>query len=456
MVHTSDPGSHKVPRPARGARPGTRSAGGGWGAGSPSGSRICQIVVIAASVALALGSFSLGPPVDRAAAEDVATPATNPVPLYVLASGEGPLTPGSAMVWVVQHGAVSGARHMETSAFPLGFVLARRGALDILDGDGVRVAELEPGRAGFLPVEMTGSYASASGDLALFGQIALVPHASLPATLPSQMVASEPFAVPGADTIRVELLRGLLNPGRMAAVPAAGPPALLIALDNTMTIHLETAGAEPAVIARDEIVLLTAAATVRNHGTQPATFVVARIIPSPAAPELTLRTEASALTAQLLAPELDDAWRRLGCHLNPGNPSCVTVGVAADCALDPADPGCGVDSDGDSCRDVAEVRAGFDPFDAADCVSGGQGEPAVNCLFRTEDIACAGGHDSDIAGDENGCVAAREIRLRRNPSSLFGCGDPVTPPPSDCPLFDRDPRCDGFAPGETEGHRVIG
>src|SRR5215207_2978763 len=101
---------------------------------------------------------------------------------------------------------------------------------------------------------------------------------------------------------------------------------------------------------------------------------------------------------------------------NPGNPSCLTIGIAADCAIDPTGPGCQCDSDGDRCIDVAEAEAGFDPFDAADCVSTASGQPAINCLFLTENLACNGDRIADPKEPE--CTAERKI------------GNAVAQPPS--------------------------
>jgi hypothetical protein len=143
-----------------------------------------------------------------------------------------------------------------------------------------------------------------------------------------------------------------------------------------------------------------------------------------------------------LDPALDDAWHRYGCHLNPGNPSCLTVGLAIGCAIDATGPGCSSDSDGDRCSDVAEVEAGFDPFDPADCVGSSGGKPAINCLFLTENLACNGGHIADPQVSE--CTAEREIRQRHNPSGFSGC-DGTDQPPDACVYNARDPGCDGFA-----------
>jgi hypothetical protein len=152
------------------------------------------------------------------------------------------------------------------------------------------------------------------------------------------------------------------------------------------------------------------------------------------------------LVQSSLDPVLDDAWHRFGCHLNPGNPSCLTVGIAAECAIDATGPNCSVDSDGDRCTDVAEAEAGFDPFDPGDCVGGG-GRPAVNCLFLTENLACNGDRIPEPAESE--CVAEREIQQRRTPSTFTGC-DGVDQPPLDACVYNaRDPGCDGFAWGES-------
>src|SRR5215207_7212461 len=148
-----------------------------------------------------------------------------------------------------------------------------------------------------------------------------------------------------------------------------------------------------------------------------------------------------------LDPALDDAWHRYGCHLNPGNPSCLTVGLAIGCTIDATGPGCSGDSDGDRCTDVAEVEMGFDPFDSADCISSAGGQPAVNCLFLTENLACNG--DRIAEPEESECAAEREIRQRRSPSSFAGCDSVDPSPPDDCVYNVRDPRCDEFAPGES-------
>jgi hypothetical protein len=130
-------------------------------------------------------------------------------------------------------------------------------------------------------------------------------------------------------------------------------------------------------------------------------------------------------------------------HRNPGNPSCLTIGIAGDCAIDPTDPGCRVDSDGDHCIDVAEAEAGFDPFDAADCVSTAGGQPAINCLFLTENLACNGDRIADP--EESKCTPEGETRPHPGRGTVFGC-DRVDQPPSDaCVSNARDPGCDGFA-----------
>ena len=90
---------------------------------------------------------------------------------------------------------------------------------------------------------------------------------------------------------------------------------------------------------------------------------------------------------------------------------------------------------------------GFDPFDSADCISSAGGQPAVNCLFLTENLACNG--DRIAEPEESECAAEREIRQRRSPSSFAGCDSVDPSPPDDCVYNVRDPRCDEFAPGES-------
>ncbi len=121
--------------------------------------------------------------------------------------------------------------------------------------------------------------------------------------------------------------------------------------------------------------------------------------------------------AEGAASELDEAWERAGCTRNPGNPACAIISQAASCADSPNAPACQADRDEDGCLDVAEVRAGLDPYNAADCLGDGQGAPLVNCLFLIGNARC-------------------------NEPPVAAPADPSI----DCPPLHRNPECDGFAP----------
>lgn len=157
-------------------------------------------------------------------------------------------------------------------------------------------------------------------------------------------------------------------------------------------------------------------------------------LPAPAAVAWQQATETGAAVTS--DPELEAAWVRAGCALNPGNPSCVIIGHAAACAKLPGDPDCTADRDGDRCRDVAEVRAGLDPLDSADCIGDASGAPLLNCLFLIGNERCDGSPG-----------AAPDAPPRETPPPRDA------PPPVDCPPRERDPGCDGFAPetGQAAG-----
>ena len=144
--------------------------------------------------------------------------------LVLIASGSG-ATPNASsdVVWLVQRRAASGEQRTELAAFPLGFVLADRGTLVIFDGNGTRIAELGPGRAALLPEGEQGSFGSASGDLVLYVEIALVAVTAVPDTLPRGMLASEPSPAPQGTTLSPELVRGIINPDRAATLPVQCP-----------------------------------------------------------------------------------------------------------------------------------------------------------------------------------------------------------------------------------------
>jgi hypothetical protein len=402
--------------------------------------RICQTAALVAGMLLAVGFSPREVFPTSAASELLATPTAEPnSPLLVVAAGSGARPDETSdLVWLVQRGAASGEQRTELAAFPLGFVLAERGTLVVFDANGTHITELGPGQAILLPLGTRGSFGSANGDLVLYVQIALVPVAVVPDTLPRGTLVSKSFTAPSGDTISLELVRGILNPTRAAEMPASATPALLLATDSA--IQLETATGDVIDLPSGELFLLAEPATVHNHGHQPATFVIARSA-------LAGHATPHPVEQAGLDPVLDDAWHRYGCHLNPGNPSCLTVGLAIGCTIDATGPGCSGDSDGDRCTDVAEVEMGFDPFDSADCISSAGGQPAVNCLFLTENLACNG--DRIAEPEESECAAEREIRQRRSPSSFAGCDSVDPSPPDDCVYNVRDPRCDEFAPGES-------
>ena len=370
-------------------------------------------LMILIGLLLALGIVPNGAPRSPAAARQAPTPAAS-VPLHLLAATTGTLpAPDADLVWLVQRGALFGERRAVREPFPLGlgFVLGRRGTLALLDAGGSSLAEVSSGRAVPLPRDMGGAFASGTGDVALYVQIALVPASALPPRLPPQSAVSAAFRAAAEAPIALELVRGFVNPGQAAFAPPAAAPSLLLATDNHLRLE-DAAGAE-LILVRDESALLAGAATIRNDGPHPASFVAARVMANPIA---AATPRASLHPAQPLDPVVEEAWRRNGCHLNPANPACATVAVAAACASDPTAAACAADGDGDGCADVPEIRAAFNPFDPADCIAGGDGAPAVNCLFLIEALACDGRHDGGA------------------------------PPPDPCALAPRDPLCDGFAP----------
>lgn len=111
--------------------------------------------------------------------------------------------------------------------------------------------------------------------------------------------------------------------------------------------------------------------------------------------------------------EIEAAWDRAGCPLNPSNPTCVLLGRASACDISDRDPGCTSDSDNDGCQDISEVLAGLDPGSGDDCLGDAAGTPLLNCLFLQGNASCNAGNDQTT--------------------------------PLDCPLLSRDPTCDGFA-----------
>jgi hypothetical protein len=169
-----------------------------------------------------------------------------------------------------------------------------------------------------------------------------------------------------------------------------------------------------------------------------------------ATPARLAATTASGSSAPDPAGALAGAWRRHGCVANPGNPSCLTVTLAAECLRNATMPGCAVDRDGDRCTDVAEVLAGLDPFAGEDCIGARDGAPAINCLFLSGNLACderpSTGRGqaplSDCALD-----TAMRVRGELHPQDPDPCA-PLASPAPDCAPAARGAECDAVAPSD--------
>jgi hypothetical protein len=382
--------------------------------------------VLAVMLALLGGSAS---PVLARQTTPLATGAGEVLPLATIASGEAaPVSRGQSVAWLVQRKPPGISPGTVDVGMPLDLVVPGRG-LSRMHGEHNR------GRGRFAPSPLD---TLAPGEKQSLGisrmrddvtfHIALVPAAMLPQTIPPGVVVSEPFASPEASPLRLALRQGSLAPGTDVAVAVVKSPVLLVAMEGALQIDFPGGGRID--LARGELALLEADATLRNATHQHAAFAVAQIAPNGEGEPPAEREPGKPDSA------LAEAWDRLGCARNPGNPSCVTVGLATSCALDAGAPGCTADSDGDACTDVAEVRAGLDPFNRADCVSAGSGKPAVNCLFLTGGLACDGG----LASEGTACLTPSDM------GGADGCHPAAEPAARDCAPLQRDPTCDGFLP----------
>lgn len=147
---------------------------------------------------------------------------------------------------------------------------------------------------------------------------------------------------------------------------------------------------------------------------------------------------------------LAGAWRHHGCAVNPGNPACLTITLAAACAQDAKTPDCDSDSDGDRCTDVAEILAGFDPFDGDDCLSNRDGAPAINCLFPAGNLPCDG-----VPGlapnepDRSDCGIDIAVERALHPRNPYDCTAPIASPEPNRAFRDREAACDGCAPRKS-------
>lgn len=387
--------------------------------------------LITLALLLALGS-SLGTPAPveawqtiPLAGEQVAGP-----PLALGASVEVTLPSGADAMWIVERQTAFAA--IDSAGSSLQYPLPRRPLPNMHGEHGASRTASSSRTPRLTPGEVIPLYA-ATTDAAMTVRLTLVSAGPVPA----DAVASEPFTPPG-DQLRIELQPGLLAPGQQITIPAGDTPALLLAVDNP--IKVEQGSDAPLVLTYGEITLLDTDRVIGNADARMATFVVVRITAdaatahqSTAPHEITFRTGDAAL---------DDAWQRFGCALNPGNPACLTVGLAAACASVPSSPGCANDSDADNCLDITEVRAGLDPFEPVDCLGSRDGDPLLNCLFLAGNLACDGHRDGESS------ICSPPADPRRGPHLGDSDDCPQEPPSPDdaCQILNRDPGCDGFAP----------
>lgn len=334
--------------------------------------------------------------------------ASDPVdlPTVTIDSAETVVADHERVVWLVQTN-------------PAADLAKADGALEFVVQDGMASMHGEHGAFRAAPAQAYGRRLAAgaivplatSSGADLLVRVSLVDARLLPDRLPAGTIASEPFPAPGAGALPIELRRGAIAPGERGLILADEAPALLLALDAPL--RLEPRQGTAIEVPQGGVTLLTHNATLYNAGSRNAAFIVTWLDQRAGASSTPLPTP----TPQTRDAALADAWQQNGCHLNPSNPACLTVSLATACGADPAAAGCGADSDADTCRDVAEVRAGLDPFDPGDCLGAGDGSPLLNCLFPAGNLACDG---------------------------ESGAGETAHLPAVDCGLVTRDPTCDGF------------
>jgi hypothetical protein len=253
---------------------------------------------------IGIATLALSPP-GLAALAQVSLETDDPSPAtrhaQVIAHGVAPM-PADEIAWRLTVERARPPTRADAEERPVGFILADKGVVALVDQEGRRLARIAPGEATWTEPGVARAVIGIERKAPDYYDIALIPATELTEGDPV-VIGGAPFVSPTGDTFDVDLVRDVLNRAEESVVSTGPSPALLLVTSGTAFVEsssglVEMTTGNAAQVAGD--VVITGASRA------PAAFVVARIgpeIPAPAAAGASSSIATPAPIATPLSPE---------------------------------------------------------------------------------------------------------------------------------------------------------
>lgn len=202
----------------------------------------------------------------------------------VVAHGVAPM-PAAAVAWRVVLDTADAPEDARSEERALGFALADRGAVGVIDAATGQQSRLAAGEALFVAGGASQTRWSLGAAPSSYYRLALVPgELASDAGGDRLAFAGEQFAAPVGRAFDLDLVRDVLEPREETRLPDVGSPVLVLA--TVGAIDVGGAGAAPVRLAAGQAVALAGPVVVSGAGSQASVFVAAMIGPEMPEPPL--------------------------------------------------------------------------------------------------------------------------------------------------------------------------
>ena len=257
-------------------------------------SRLARLFIAIATVALSLsGAVALA----QAPALEPDDPSPANRHAQVIAHGVAPM-PADEIAWRLTRDRAVPANRANAEERPVGFILADKSVVALVDQEGARLARIAPGEAVWNEPGVARTVIGIERRAPDYYDVALVPATDL-VEGDQVLLGGAPFTAPSGDAFDVDLIRDVLNRAEENVVSTGPSPALLLVTSGTVFVEsssglVEMTTGEATQVAGDVV--------ISGAGRAPAAFVVARIGPEVSSPDTSDDSQPHGTSAAVATP----------------------------------------------------------------------------------------------------------------------------------------------------------
>ena len=401
-------------------------------------------------IAIATAAFSL--PGAVAVAQAPALEPDDPSPAnrhaQVIAHGVAPM-PADEIAWRLTRDRAVPANRANAEERPVGFILADKSVVALVDQEGARLARIAPGEAVWNEPGVARTVIGIERRAPDYYDVALVPATDL-VEGDQVLLGGAPFTAPSGDAFDVDLIRDVLNRAEENVVSTGPSPALLLVTSGTVFVESSSGLVE---MTTGEATQVVGDVVISGAGRAPAAFVVARIGPEVSSPDTSEDSQPHGTPAPAATPgtAAETASVTISASLCPiayagGNDfvDCANPASGVEFSLMPEDAAAaGAQANDDGTTSFTGIEPGH--YTASAEPPAAFATSRVRCRNASGDVLAANTATNQIAmlladGDEVGCTWYLVPAETQDETSL----DTTTPSPTATAVEEVDSDGDGL------------